>query len=106
MKETNFTVTTKKIELKLTKETPGVQWQGVEKGSASGVNVIPSTQPSAMPSYPSSSKKKANFNQLDKEIERELENDKPEGDQALNGLFKQIYERADPETRRAMIKSY
>ena len=58
------------------------------------------------PAYPSSSKKKRDWNALDKEIESELANDKPEGDAALNGLFKQIYDRSDEETKRAMIKSY
>ena len=43
---------------------------------------------------------------MDKEIEKEIADDKPEGDAALNGLFKQIYERSDEATRRAMIKSY
>jgi cobalamin biosynthesis protein CobT len=47
-----------------------------------------------------------NWNAIDKEIKDELENEKPEGDSALNGLFKQIYDRADSPTRRAMMKSY
>ena len=58
------------------------------------------------PSYPSSSKVKRDWSALDKEIEKEIADDKPEGDAALNGLFKQIYERSDEATRRAMIKSY
>jgi len=47
-----------------------------------------------------------NWDAIDKEIQSELDAEKPEGDQALNGLFKQIYERADENTRRAMMKSY
>ena len=58
------------------------------------------------PAYPSSSKNKKNWAQVDKAIEKESANDKPEGDEALNGLFKQIYERSDEATKRAMIKSY
>ena len=58
------------------------------------------------PSYPTSSKKKQDWGQIDKQIEKDFANEKPEGDAALNTLFKQIYERSDENTRRAMIKSY
>lgn len=49
---------------------------------------------------------KKNWDQIGNDIQKELDEEKPEGDSALNGLFKQIYERADPDTRRAMMKSY
>merc|ERR1712039_11576 len=58
------------------------------------------------PAYPTSNKQKRDWSQIDREIDTELKNEKPAGDEALNKLFKEIYERADDETRRAMNKSF
>ena len=63
-------------------------------------------QNSVLPSYPSSAKVKRDFNAIDKELDKVLSKEGGEGDSALNSLFKQIYERSDENTRRAMIKSY
>lgn len=54
--------------------------------------------------YPSSSKKKVNLADMDKEVKKELKDYKEQD--GLNDLFKQIYGRADEATKKAMIKSY
>jgi len=41
-----------------------------------------------MPAYPTSSKSKKDWSKIDKEIEKEEAKEKPEGDAALNSLFK------------------
>lgn len=48
-------------------------------------------------------KKSKDWNALSRELDDEA---KPEGEQALNSLFQQIYKDADPDTQRAMMKSF
>lgn len=88
-----------KVEVSLAKKNIGVQWKDLEKSlvAPSGLD---------QPAYPSSSKVKKDWGQIDRDIAADLKAEKPEGDQALNHLFKEIYEKADDETRRAMNKSF
>jgi suppressor of G2 allele of SKP1 len=93
--QSNYQVKSNKVEIVL-KKAEIVNWHSLE----------PLKITESKPAYPSSSKKHVDWNKLDKDIEQELKKEKPEGEAALNELFKQIYENADEDTRRAMIKSY
>lgn len=94
--------------MKLKKEVDNATWMKVERDGQTKLMATTTAIPAQVitPSYPTSSKQKKDWGKLDREIEKDLAREKPEGDQALNSLFKQIYERADEDTRRAMIKSY
>ena len=72
------------------KQVENVNWMGIEKGGDTktlATQIITTNAPN-VPSYPTSSKKKKNWDEIDREINKEMKNEKPEGDAALNGLFK------------------
>ena len=57
--------------------------------------------------YPSSSKVKKDWSQLDKEFdEQEKEDALKDGNEGMWRLFRDIYAKGNEETRRAMIKSF
>ncbi len=98
----------KKIEVKLKKQADNYSWPSLEAVEGQTVTAQPMAllKDQPLPAYPTSSKKKSDWGQMDKAMEKDLKADKGEGSDALNDLFKQIYGRADEATRRAMIKSY
>lgn len=84
------------IKFKLKKEVDDFNWINVDKSKgAEGDNF--------RQSYPTSSKKKKDWDSIEREIESELRANPEDGP---NFLFKEIYARGDEETRRAMIKSF
>jgi suppressor of G2 allele of SKP1 len=46
------------------------------------------------------------WEQIEKDIDTEMQQETPVGDEAMNQLFQQIYANSSDDTRRAMIKSY
>ena len=97
-----------KVDIKLKKKEQ-FNWNELLKGDLIGEKkIIPPTrrpvQSTTSTATPYASQR--DWNRLEKEMEAELEKDKPEGEEALNKLFAEIYGKATPETRRAMNKSF
>jgi suppressor of G2 allele of SKP1 len=120
--QSTFRITPHKIEITLHKSTPGLKWSALEgtetisssTDSSSALSPIPPLpKPETSPAYPTSSRTgPKNWDTLatdalkaEKKGGKESTGDDDEGEE-IDGFFKQIYKNADPDTRRAMIKSY
>ena len=89
-----------KVELKLKKAVAG-KWDHLEAQAVSVLDIDDQEAIRRRDLYPSSQGAK-NWG----DIEKSIEEDKPEGDEALNKFFKEIYGKSTEETRRAMNKSF
>ena len=69
-----------------------------------GDNVIPTIPKSNGKNTPYASNR--DWDSIEKNLKREEENEKPEGEGAFNKFLQSMYAGADEDTRRAMIKSY
>jgi len=105
--ESTSSINNRKLEIKLKKEVENFQWVTLEKQNAAAVtNISGGNIQGFKPTYPTSSKVKKDWDNIDKEIGKELESEDVKGNDAMMKLFRQIYENGNEETRRAMIKSF
>lgn len=63
---------------------------------------VPASEPVKKTAYAS----KKDWDKVSADIDKELAEDKPQGEEAMQALFQQIYKDATPETRMAMKKSF
>ncbi|XP_053970271.1 protein SGT1 homolog [Hylaeus volcanicus] len=99
-----------KIEIKLKKQDR-IRWNALEGDLV--VQNTPQPIPQEIlqagnqpPKYPTSCKKSRDWDKMEKEIEKQEAEEKPEGVAALDCLFQQIYGNSSDEVRRAMNKSF
>ena len=104
-------ITGAKVEIKLAKVTPGAwpAWTREYLHSSEHRHVVSASLPSSStaslpPAY--SSRSGTNWDKLEADLKKEEEKEEPEGEEALNKLFRGIYKNASAETRRAMVKSF
>lgn len=116
--KSTYNVTPHKVEITLKKATPGVKWSALESKDESllqtAANTAAAKQNPTAPSYPTSSRSgPKDWDKLASELTKpakdaggdEFDEDDDGGDPA-NAFFRKLYKGADPDTRRAMMKSY
>ena len=85
----------------------GIRWSKLEGEEKNIPKAIPQEVPEASgpPAYPTSKKGK-DWSAVEKEMKEQEAKEKPEGEEALNKLFQEIYGKGSDEVKRAMNKSY
>ena len=101
IKDEKVLIKLRKIEPHDWHELLGKNTDDEEASSEQGPYEIPKTGETVRP-YSST----RDWNAIERNIKKDEENEKPEGDEAMNKLFQKIYSNANEETRRAMIKSF
>jgi len=97
-----------KVVLKLKKATTGGSWPALTRDAAAApvrTAVVPATPNVSVSEQKRLASFEKNWDSIAKGVGA-LDDPKPEGDEALNALFKQIYKDGTDEQRRAMVKSF
>ncbi|XAR55097.1 hypothetical protein NMG60_11030486 [Bertholletia excelsa] len=103
-----FEVLSTKVEIRLAKAEP-INWTSLEYQKEAAVlqRINVTSSPGVQkPTYPSSKPRTTDWEKLEAQVKKEEKEEKLDGDAALNKLFGDIYQNADEDMRRAMIKSF
>ncbi|XP_072040253.1 protein SGT1 homolog [Amphiura filiformis] len=94
-----------KIELKM-KKAEGLRWNKLEGDDPLASKAAAATTDSSAHKYPSSSHYTRNWDKVAKDVDKMEQEDKKEGDAAVNDLFQKIYLDGNDEVKKAMNKSF
>ncbi|XP_054787635.1 protein SGT1 homolog [Prosopis cineraria] len=100
-----YEVLSTKIEIRLAKAEP-LQWTSLEFTGQITVQRQVNASSGPRPTYPSSKPTRVDWDKLEAQVKKEEKEEKLDGDAALNKFFREIYQDADEDTRRAMRKSF